>query len=75
MCDVISSVIQHYIKLQHKHQLQLDLSLLPFNAPQLAGGFFTLKRVFQVYDFVKCDRLSCLHCRLSALVASGLTDP
>ena len=41
VCDVTSDPTKRYTKLQHEDQLRLDLQLLPFNAPQLAAGFFT----------------------------------
>ena len=42
VCDVTYNATTLYIKLQHEHQLRLDLWLLPFNALQLAAGFFTI---------------------------------
>ena len=42
VCNVASDATKLYMKLQHEDQLRLDLWLLPFNAPQLAVGFFTL---------------------------------
>jgi hypothetical protein len=43
VCDVTFDATKPYMKLQHEDQLRLDLWLLLFfNAPQLAGGVFTL---------------------------------